>query len=379
MTRLFLFVLIFIGLTISSCGSKNKTTSDPQSRLTELRTQLKQIQDEIASLEAQSTKGETQKSLAVKAKMVSVDSVKKMNFHHYIEVQGVVDAKNNILCAPQMPGVVSQIYVKEGDYVTRGKVMASLDVSAMRKGLDELKAGIALATTMYEKQERLWKQNIGSEAQYLQAKNQKEQLELKLQTIQAQLAMGNIVSPINGTVDEIKLKIGEVAAPGFTGIRVVNQSDLTIKAKLSDLYASQVKKGDQVNLFFPDLNKEMKSNITFSGQTVNNASRTILVEAGLPKTKDKFLANQIVKLKINDKVLKNVFVLPTNVIQKSIDGEDYVLIAEKRDGSIYAKKKIVKVGVEYNGQTVIESGLTTGDQFISTGYSEIVDGQLIQL
>jgi multidrug efflux pump subunit AcrA (membrane-fusion protein) len=151
-----------------------------------------------------------------------------------------------------------------------------------------------------------------------------------------------------------------------------------IKARLSDQFASKVKKGDKVSLYFPDLDKELSSALSYVGQTVNASSRTINVEAKLPPAKEKFITNQIVKLKINDGIQKSVIVVPSNVIQKSINGEDYILVVENKNGIMYAKKQIVKTGQQYNGQTVILEGLKSGDNYITLGYTEIVDGQTIQ-
>lgn len=374
----FHFVILVAALSIFSCR-QGKPKNDPALRLTELRKQVKELNDEIATLEKNLAERDTTGSQNAKAKLVSVDTLRKQNFKHFIELQGFVDARQNILVAPQMPGIVTRIYVREGDYVQAGKILATLDGSTILKGIEEVKTALQLAQTMFEKQKKLWDQNIGSEAQYLQAKGQKEQLEQRLQSMQSQLSMTYIKSPISGTVDEVKLKLGEPASPGFTGIRVVNASDLSVKAKLSDLYASKVKKGDPVKLYFPDWDKEFDSKLIYAGQTVSANSRTIQIEAQLPKVKQKFLANQVVKMKINDKEMKNVIVVPSNIIQKSIDGEDYVLVAENNGGNWYAKKKIVVVSASYNGESVISSGLNAGEAFIKTGYSEIVDGQLIQL
>lgn len=338
----FHFVILLAAISIISCR-QGKPKTDPALRLTELRKQVKELNDEIATLEKNLADRDTTGSQNARAKLVSVDTLRKQNFKHFIELQGFVDARQNILVAPQMPGIVTRIYVREGDYVQAGKILATLDGSTILKGIEEVKTALQLAQTMFEKQKKLWDQNIGSEAQYLQAKGQKEQLEQRLQSMQSQLSMTYIKSPISGTVDEVKLKLGEPASPGFTGIRVVNASDLSVKAKLSDLYASKVKKGDPVKLYFPDWDKEFDSKLIYAGQTVSANSRTIQIEAQLPKVKQKFLANQVVKMKINDKEMKNVIVVPSNIIQKSIDGEDYVLVAEKNGGNWYAKKKIVVV------------------------------------
>lgn len=236
-----------------------------------------------------------------------------------------------------------------------------------------------MANTMFDKQKRLWDQNIGSEAQYLQAKNQKEQLEQKLKTTEAQLAMSVIKSPISGVVDELRLKLGEMASPGFSGIRVVNDKEMKVQAKLSDSYSSKVRKGDKVIIYFPDSDASIESTISYISKTINPTTRTLMIEAALPSGKQHFLSNQAVKLKINNGTIKDALVISSNLIQRSIKGENYILVAEETNGIWYARKRNLETGVEYNGETQIKSGLKVGDQIIISGYSELVDGQLIAL
>jgi RND family efflux transporter MFP subunit len=254
-----------------------------------------------------------------------------------------------------------------------------MDGNTIRKGIEEVKTGLQLAVTMYEKQKKLWDQNIGSEAQFLQAKSQKESLEQRLQTMEAQLSMTYIKAPVSGIVDEIKVKLGEMANPGFSGIRVVNGKELKVKANLSDVHIGKVKKGDKVELIFPDLHKSIQSNVSYVGQSVNANNRTIMVEAKLPNANNEFKANQFSKMKINDGILKNAIVVPSNLVQHSISGEYYVLVGVPENGLITARKKLVKMGVEYNGETQILEGLQAGDLIITAGYNEIVDGQHIQI
>lgn len=372
-SSLLLIAAMFI---LASCGP-NKP-QDPATEIESLKKKIQEYNERILELESQL--GSNEKEIApAKAKLVVVDTLKKTDFKEYLDIQGMVDAEYNVLASPQMPGVVTSILVKIGDPVRKGQVLANLDGSTIRQGIEEVKTGLNLAQTLFEKQKSLWDQKIGTEAQFLQAKNQKEQLEERLKSLQTQLALTTIKSPVDGVVDEIKLKIGEMASPGFAGIRVVNNKSLSVKAKVSDLYAGKIKKGDPVELYFPDLDKVVKSNISYSGQTVNLTTRTITVESKLPGGSSDFRANQLVKMKINNAIRKNAVVVPTNLIQTSIDNEDYVLVAEADSSGYVAKKKVIKQGISYAGNTVVESGLSDGDLVISSGYSDIVDGQKIKI
>ena len=361
---------------IIGCGPK-EIPSDPQARLAELKKQAKEINDEIKTLQAQLAASDT--SQTAKAKIVSIDTLKKSDFAYYIDVQGIVESDLNVLAAPQMPGLVTAIHVKEGDVVAQGKILASLDASTIRKGIAEVQTGLDLAKTLYDKQKRLWDQQIGSEAQYLQAKNQKEQLEQKRKTLEAQLDMSFIKAPVSGTVDAVQLKIGEMASPGFNGVRVVNNREMSIKAQLSDKYLNDVKKGDAVIVETPENGKQYPSFIKYCSNSISTQTRTFAVEVALPAGKNLFLTNQALRLKINSKNIKKALVISSNLIQTSIAGEEYVLVAEESNGFWFARRKNITAGISYQGMTEITAGLKEGDRVISTGFSELVDGQMIAL
>ncbi len=373
--QLFLaFSLVFFLLFSCNKGSKQS----PQEELKSLQELVKTSNTRIEELQKQLNASDTSQVKSKRIKKVVLDTLRESEFQHYVEALGMVDAENTVVASPQMNGIVKSIRVKEGDRVSSGQILATLDAKPIMNGIEEVRNALSLANTMYEKQKSLWQQNIGSEAQYLAAKNQKEQLENKIITLQSQLALANVVAPVSGEVDEIKLRIGEIAAPGMNGIRVVNNSKLRVKAKLSDMYANKVKKGDKVLVHFPDLNKEISSTVSFASNAVNLQSRTILVEVALPSSKE-FKTNQAARIKINDSKIKNALVVSSNIIQKSINGDDYVLVAESENNQWVAKKKVVTISKEYNGLTVIQSGLKKGDLIISAGYGELVDGQQIQL
>jgi RND family efflux transporter MFP subunit len=370
---------IVSSIIVSACGGgEAKDLAGKKKQLSEAKTQLKELQTKVATLEKEIAKLDTSFHAEQKVKLVKADTLAPSEFKHFIEVQGTVDADENVLAINQLPGIVTAIFVKPGDRVTKGQVLATTDGSAYERGIEALQTGLDLATTAYEKQKRLWEQNIGSEIQYLQAKTQKETLEKQLKAQVAQLEMTKVKSPINGTVDEVRLKLGDIAAPSqaMPGIRIINTSKLTLKAKLSDAYIGRVRQGDIVSVFFPDLNKTVDSKITYAGQVVNPTGRTFNVEAKLLNDKGEYAANMLAKLLINDEVLKNVMVVPTNIVQRSAEGI-YVLVAENENGKILAKKRSVKTGSEYNGQTVIREGLKPGDRIITFGFSELVDGQPI--
>ena len=371
-----LSVLALVVMLFAACtGGDKQDLIAKKKQLSELKVQQKEIGDKIAVLEKEIAKLDTMSKVQAKTKLVGVDTLKPVTFKHFVEVEGTVDAKENVLALQLAPGVVTAVLVNVGDHVRKGQVLFTTDASATETQIATLKTQLNLATTVFEKQDRLWKENIGSEVQYLQAKTNKEAAESQLQQLQNAIELTKCKSPIDGVVDEIRVKIGDMAAPSqaMPGVRVVNNSNLVIKAKLSDAQIGLLEVGNLVQVNFPDINKTIESRVTFVGQVVDKQTRTFNVEVKLDNSSSIYKSNMIAKLQINDDIQKNVITVPTNTIQQNDKGENYVLVAENN----IAVKKVIQTGSEYNGTTVVTSGLSKGDKIISFGYSEVVDGQTI--
>ena len=368
--------LLIIGAIVSTIVACNSSgAGDKKAELENLKKQQKELADKIKELEAEiGTQSDAKPS--EKAILVTVTEATPALFDHYIELQGKVDAEDNVTVTPQMPGTIQNVYVTVGQNVKKGQVLAALDASTVNAQMEAIKKNWELANTLYEKQKSLWEQNIGTEVQYLTAKNQKESLEKQLNTMNQQYELTKLVSPINGVVDAVDIKNGQVASPGYAGIRVVNFSNLKAKGEVSETYSALVHEGDKVKIFFPDLNKEIDSRISYASKVINPQSRTFTVESKLTGQYE-FKPNMIALLKILDYEKKDAFVLPINLIQKSGDG-NFIYAASDENGRKVAKRQTVTIGKIYNGQAEITSGLNTGDKVITVGYQDLVGGQAIQ-
>lgn len=365
-----LLISLSVLTLLASCGNSNK-----QSQLDKLKQQRAEIDDKIKKIEAEiASEGGGNENKKIKS--VAVSTLNYQPFIHYVEVQGKIDGDENVTISAKMGGAISRILVDEGQEVVTGQVLAELDNQMVVQGMEEVKNALSFATTMYEKQKNLWEQKIGTEVQFLSAKNNKESLEKKLATLQEQLEMTKLKSPINGTVDGIDIKIGQTIMPGIPAIRVVNASNLKAKAEVAEAYTSKVKKGNEVLLYFPDLNKEEQSSISYSSKAINNNTRTFMVEAPLEKNAE-YHPNMITVLKIVDYKKDSSIVIPINTVHH-VDGKDFVYVAVKENNKTLSRKKNVKVGNTYNGNAEILSGLNKGDQLIVTGFDNLNDGDLIK-
>jgi membrane fusion protein (multidrug efflux system) len=350
--------------------------SDKKTQLEKLRVQQEALATQIDQLEKETG---VKDSNAVKPVNVAVDTIKLTEFRHFIDIQGHIEGEQNIEVSPQAPGLVIKVNVKEGDPVVPGQVLAELDSKVIQRGLDEIRTQLSLATILYQKQKSLWDQKIGSEVQFLTAKSNKESLDKRLASMQEQLAMNKVKSPISGTVENIPFKIGQVVSPGLptSTIRVVNMSGVKVLADVAEAYTSKIKHGNDVLVSFPDIDESITAKVTFTSKVIDQTNRTFRVEAHLTHSRADLRANMIANLKISDYINPKSIVIPINLIQKSFNS-NYVMIAEKKGKDLIAVKRNVTLGISYNGTTEITNGLKAGDNVITSGYQNLKDGQLIK-
>jgi len=354
-----------------ACGKP----SDKKAELAKLKKQHDELAIKIKTLETELQAGDTTKVSKVTA--VSITEAKPAEFNHFLEVQGKVDGEDNIAVSAQMAGAITAVFVKEGDKVRKGQVLAQIDNSVMQQQVASTKQQLDFATSMYAKQKALWDQQIGSEVQYLTAKNNKENLEKAMATMNDQLEMTRIKSPINGSVEEVNLKVGQMASPGLPAIRVVNFSTVKVVAEIAEAYAPKVKVGDKVIVFFPDFNVEIPSQIRFTSKYINPINRTFQSEVRLGSSKVEYRANMMAVVKINDYRNLSAFSVPVTLIRDSQSGK-YIYVAKEENGKLVARRLLVTVGSTYNGLAEIKSGVTAGDKIITTGFNSLIDGELIQ-
>ena len=359
------FLYLALTVFVFSCSAP-----DNKAQLEKLRSERSEIDSKIAELEAELKKTDTLGE--AKKTDVVVMPVELRPFKTYIEVQGKVDADENVAISTEMPGTITRIHVKVGQEVSKGQVLAETDARAVQQQVADLQNSLQLATQVYEKQKNLWDQKIGTELQFLQAKNNKESLENKIATVNEQVRMSKIISPINGTVDNINIKIGQSVAPGMPAINVINFSNLKVKADVAESYTSRIKTGNEVLVLFPDMKDSIVSKVHYASRGINALTRTFNVEVALDNKKE-YHPNMVARLKINDyQSPKPQVVVPVKFIQKGTN-ESYVMVVENG----VAVKKVVRINHEYAGLAEISEGLKQGDLLITEGYDLVNEGDKV--
>ena len=366
----FLSVVVIAGL-LAGCSA---TSTDKKTQLEKLKEQRAKLDGEIKKLETEI--GTINPApVAEKSREVGVMELTPKKFDYFVQTQGAVEAIDNILVSAKTMGVISTVYVREGEVVKRGQTLAQIDNSVIVSNINELKSSIELANTVYQRQKNLWDQKIGTEVQYLQAKNNKESLEKRLATLNEQLDMSKIKSPIDGSVDEVDVKIGQNVAPGMPALRVVSFDKLKMKANVSEAYVVQIKTGNKVVVTFPDINKEIEAKVTFVGKTINQLSRTFPVEVALPSYDD-LRPNMSGVLRVVFQTVPDAMTVPVNVVQE-INGQKVVYIAVTEGTKTIARRKVVEVAGIYGNVAQIK-GLNAGDKVIVVGYQGLNDGEFVK-
>jgi RND family efflux transporter MFP subunit len=364
-----LLTIILITSVLFACEQGPKSDLDKLiERRDSLQTEMNTLKAQIAEIDTAHVK---------ESALVSIDTLSKGKFEHYFEVQGIVEAQNNITLVAEIPAVITKIHVKEGDRVKKGTLLVTLDDKIITDQIEELKIKLKLATFVYEKQKNLREENIGSELDYETALNNKESLERSLQTANTQLDKAKIRAPYTGVVDNIYPRTGEMAGPQFPLIRFIALGQVSIKVDVPESYLSKIKEGDEVEVKFPDLGISHISVIKQRGSFIQPLNRSFTITIDLPKDVN-LLPNLIGVVKIKDFEKEDALLIHQENIMQDSEGNDYVFKVDQNEGKYVARKIFVDRGINYKNYTYIISGLEANDRIVSDGSRSIVDGESIR-
>ncbi|BDB56482.1 RND transporter [Flavobacterium ammonificans] len=375
MTKL-IFPLLVATSLIVSCGDKQNDQTVDQliaaKNNKELQARKADIQADLAKIDAALATLNVRKEEA----LVSVLTLKDTVFNHYLDIQGSVNTKENILIQPEMPGTLIALNVKAGQRVSKGQLLARVDDGGSSQQVASLETQYQLAKTTFERQKNLWNQKIGSEIQYLQAQTQMLSLQRSVAQAKAMLSKTEIRAPFSGTIDEVFVERGQVVAAGPQGLmRIVNLNNMYVSTTIPESYIGKLKVGTQVDVFLTSLNKNYKGKVRQIGNFINPNNRSFGIEVSIPNPENLLRPNQVAKLKVIDYTVKNAIVVPSNVIQEDGKGNQFVFVASNSNGkTATAKKAMVTTGKSSDNVTEILSGLSANDIIVIEGVNTISEG-----
>ena len=383
-----IFSLIIITLVLASCGGdKKKSLEDiiAEGDLTSIRAKRgevvasqQQITEQLRLLDAKIATLDTVKRIP----LITTFTAKEEVFNHYLELQGNVQTKQNIVIYPEMAGTLQRVYVKEGQRVKKGQVLATIDDGGLGQQVAQLQIQADLAKTTFERQERLWNQKIGSEIQYLQAKSTYEAQQKAVNQLESQLAKTSVKAPFSGVIDDVITEQGSVVAPGQSQLmRIVNLNNMYIETDVPENYLLNVTKNKNVLVEFPVLGKTMNAKIRQAGNFINPANRTFKVEIAVPNTDNAIKPNLTAKLKINDYTNDKAVLIPQSIISENENGEQYIYIIKEKNGNdeATAQRVIIKTGKTQGDVIEVLSGVSNGSEIIQEGARSVKDGQTVKV
>ena len=371
-----IFLVSVLSIAIYSCGTKENSQSIDSlidsKNVKALVEKKSALQAEITKIEEALATLDTKKEEA----LVAVMTLKDTLFNHYLDIQGNVDTKENIIVQPEFSGTLTALTVKAGQKVAKGQILGRIDDAGMSQQLAQVQTQYELAKTTYERQKNLWDQKIGSEIQYLQAQTQMNSLQKSINQMKAQLAKTVIRAPFSGTIDEVFVEKGQVVAPGPQGLmRIVNLGNMFVSTSVPESYIGKLKVGTEVDVFLTSLGKTYKGKVRQVGNFINPNNRSFGIEVSIPNPENLLRPNQVAKLKIIDYVKKDATVVPTNVIQEDGKGNHYVYTVDNSNGKTgTAKKTVVTLGQSSDNVTEILSGVSAEDVIVTEGVNAISEG-----
>ncbi len=383
-SKLLFALALLLALGLSACGNnegENNSIFNIERKKDQLRNKkqdLRNIERSIAELEAEIEALENGFSRG-DAVLVELDTLRKRDLNHYSVFQGNLETRNQVMASAEVSGRIVQLLVDEGDRVQRNQVVARLDTEIIDKQISEVETTLRLARDVYERQKRLWDQNIGSEVQFLEAQNSVERLEKNLDVLQAQRSRAVVKAPKTGVLDQLLLREGELVSPGTPVAVIVDMDNLKLSVSVPENFLMFIDRGDEVEIHFPSLDKTIQSNISRVGSTIDPENRTFRVETFLPRGHSRLKPNLMARMSINDRTAEDAIVIPLNIIQNELGGKAFVYVAHEENDQMRAEKRYIETGLEYRGQIEIKSGLKEDDILIVRGQQNLSENQRLAL
>jgi len=383
-----LLTILSILLLMISCGQNDTKSIDKiieggdlqalRAKRTEVVAEQQSVADKLKQLDVAIASLDSVKKLPLVTTIMAKDTL----FNHYLELQGNVETKKNIVLYPEMNGILTRVYVQKGQKVAKGQLLARIDDGGLSQQLSQVEVQTQLAKTTFDRQKRLWDQKIGSEIQFLQAKTNFEAQQNAVNQIKRQLAKTTINAPFSGVIDDIITEQGNVVSVGQNAIiRIVNLDDMYIETEVPERYISSITKGKSVEVYFPVLGKTIQTKIRQVGNYINPNNRSFAVEVGIPSNGGTIKPNLTAKVKINDYTNDKAILIPQSILSENAQGDQYTYVTSTKDNKniAQAKRVIVKTGKTQGDLIEILEGLTSGDAIISEGARSVKDGQQVKI
>ncbi len=373
-------LIILLSLIIlTSCKKEEKPLPNTKEGLKFEIAKIGKLKDSLTKIEIKINEKLAKYDTVKKLSTVSVIKLQLTDYKHYISIQGNSKTDKNIMLRPQANGLITRVYVKEGQYVKSGQTLFQLDDAILRNAISEVENQLILATTTFERQKRLWSQKIGSEMQFLNAKNNKEALENNIKTLKSQLSNYKVKAPFSGIIDDLIATKGDLASAQTPLVQLINLNNMYVESDVSENYLKSIKKGNTIILNFTSLGKEINAKISRVGNNIDPENRSFKVRINISNKSGLIKPNLLADIKINDLLVKNAIVIPNKLIQTDENGNSFVFLIEQKENANIVTKKSVKVESSYEENSLISEGLKENDVLINEGSRNISNQQEVTI
>jgi len=384
-----IYLLIIITVFLNSCSNEKEPSleeilatndvellksrkSEIDAKLEELTLSLNQLNNKLSVLNKDRN-----------TPLITTITTSEQKFNHFIELQGNVKTKQNVLVYPEMPGILNKVYVKEGQKVKKDQILATIDDGGLSQQLLLLKSNEQLAKTTFERQKRLWDQQIGSEIQYLQAKTSYDSQKNATRQLKKQLGKFTIRAPFSGIIDDVFKEKGTVVAPGPGAeiFRIINLSNMYIETDVPESYISSIKKNKMVEVNFPILGRSYDSSIRQVGNFINPSNRTFRIEVGIPNLDGEIKPNLTAKLRLNDYSNSNAILIPQSIISENAKGQQFIYVVKdnKEKNQVYAERLVIETGKTSGDFIEVTKNLDADVEIILEGARSVNNGQVVKV
>jgi RND family efflux transporter MFP subunit len=343
---------------------------EKKAEITTIETEIEDLREQIAELEPRREKPPV---------LVQVTEVEAEDFKRFTDVQAAVMSSDVVFASSEMGGRLTSMTVREGQYVKRGQMIAAVDVQTLNDQKAELQTSMQLAKDVYDRQQRLWDQQLGTEIQYLQAKNNYERLEKSMAVLNTQLSKANVYAPISGVVDQEFLQAGEMSAPGAPIVQIFDPNRLKIVADVPESYLGKIKRGQKVTVSFPALGIEQEKTVSLVGRSIDPSNRTFKVEVNTGSMGGKLKPNLLADLAFVDYQASDAILADLPLVQEEVSGKKYVYVTQEKAGKTVAEKAYIEIGEGNSGRVIIETGLKVGDKLITDGARAVSPGATVKI
>lgn len=377
---------ILLALLLISCGGKEKSideiletrdTKVIQAKKEELTAQLQDISSSLKRIDDTLKVLNPDRNIPLVTEFVT----SREKFNHYVEFQGSVETKENLVISPEVSGILERVLVKEGARVKKGQLLAKIDDNGLAQQLAQLRIQADLAKTTYQRQKRLWDQNIGSEIEYLNTKSSFESLQESVNQVEKQLSKTSIRAPFNGTIDDIITEQGNVVSAGATPIlRIINLSNMYISVDVPETFLTSIVPGKSVEIYLPVLGRTVESTVRQTGSFINRSNRTFNVEIAVPNSDKIIKPNITARVKINDYISEGAILIPQSIISENAQGEQYVYaIVEGENNNSEVEQTIIKTGKTQGDMIEVLEGLDSSMRLVKEGARSVKNGQVVRV